>query len=154
MQNIQEVSLGFAEFVSQLIQETFEAILSSQNYQLERYAELQGRLNLPNEAYRTAYNIDDKVGERVQQYFGFIRARLSDFRKFDEIPRKAKCLYHAFHLLYDLDAILESGEPLVRSSGEQRQHILGIREFGDRAVDGICDEESRSLQEEQDRACT
>lgn len=71
MQTIQEVSLGFAEFVSQLIQETFEAVLSSQNYQLERYAELQGRLNLPNEAYRTAYHIDDKVGERVQQYFGF-----------------------------------------------------------------------------------
>ncbi len=71
MQNIQEVSLGFAEFVSQLIQETFDAILSSQNYQLERYAELQSRLDLPNETYRKVYSIDDKVGQRIQQYFGF-----------------------------------------------------------------------------------
>lgn len=70
MQNIQEVSLGFAEFVSQLIQETFDAVLSSQNYQLERYAELQARLDLPNETYRKAYDIDDRLADRIQQYFG------------------------------------------------------------------------------------
>lgn len=75
MQNIQEVSLGFAEFVSQLIQETFDAILSSQNYQLERYAELQGRLDLSTDAYRQAYGIDEKVEDRMVQYFGFIVTR-------------------------------------------------------------------------------
>jgi hypothetical protein len=71
MQNIQEVSLGFAEFVSQLIQETFDAILSSQNYQLERYAELQGRIDLPNANYRQVYNVGSRVPDRIQQFFGF-----------------------------------------------------------------------------------
>lgn len=70
MQNIQEVSLGFAEFVSQLIQETFDAVLSSQNYQLERYAELQSRIDLPNETYRKTYDIDDRLADRILQYFG------------------------------------------------------------------------------------
>lgn len=71
MQNIQEVSLGFAEFVSQLIQETFDAILSSQNYQLERYAELQSRIDLPNANYRQVYNIDSRIQQRLLQILGF-----------------------------------------------------------------------------------
>jgi hypothetical protein len=68
---MKEVSLGFAEFVSQLIQETFDAILSSQNYQLEKYAELESKLNMANNVYLKNYISEDQIEERKLDYFGF-----------------------------------------------------------------------------------
>lgn len=40
-----KVSLGFAEFVGKLIHETFDAVVSSQNYQFNKHEELQEALN-------------------------------------------------------------------------------------------------------------
>lgn len=71
MQNFKEVSLGFAEFVSQLIQETFDAILSSQNYQLEKYAELESKLNLPDALYRESFISNEHIEDKMLSYFGF-----------------------------------------------------------------------------------
>lgn len=65
MANFQEVSLGFAEFVSQLIQETFDAVLSSQNYQLEKYAELQSRLSLPNSTFAALFITPEQVSTKA-----------------------------------------------------------------------------------------
>ncbi|WP_435525477.1 hypothetical protein [Chryseobacterium indoltheticum] len=70
MADFKEVSLGFAEFVSQLIQETFDAILSSQNYQLEKYAELESKLNLPNNAFIEKYITNDEIETKKYEYFG------------------------------------------------------------------------------------
>lgn len=41
----EKVSLGFAEFTAKLIEESFEAILSAQEYQIERYAKLTRAIN-------------------------------------------------------------------------------------------------------------
>lgn len=61
MEDFKEVSLGFAEFVSQLIQETFDAVLSSQNYQLEKYAELEAKMNLPNNVFAEYYITNEQI---------------------------------------------------------------------------------------------
>lgn len=71
MANFKEVSLGFAEFVSQLIQETFDAILSSQNYQLEKYAELESRLNLPHNIFVDNFIGSEQVEAKKLEFFGF-----------------------------------------------------------------------------------
>ncbi|MCO6176226.1 hypothetical protein NHF50_14340 [Flavobacterium sp. NRK F10] len=71
MANFKEVSLGFSEFVSQLIQETFDAILSSQNYQLEKYAALESKLNLPNNAFIKNFISNDEIEAKKYEYFGF-----------------------------------------------------------------------------------
>ncbi len=71
MAEFKEVSLGFAEFVSQLIQETFDAILSSQNYQLEKYLELQNKLKLSNQAFKKNYISNDDIEDRIIEFFGF-----------------------------------------------------------------------------------
>lgn len=70
MENFKEVSLGFAEFVSQLIQETFDAIMSSQNYQLERYTELESKLNMPNSVFIENYISNEEINSRKHEYFG------------------------------------------------------------------------------------
>jgi len=49
--DFQYVSLGFAEFVGQLLTETFEATINAQQYQLRRYAELQAAIDLPDEQF-------------------------------------------------------------------------------------------------------
>jgi len=71
MPDFKEVSLGFAEFVAELIQETFDAVLSSQNYQLERYAEMESKLNLPNSIYIENFISNDEIEARKYEYFGF-----------------------------------------------------------------------------------
>ena len=71
MSDFKEVSLGFAEFVSQLIQETFDAILSSQNYQLEKYAELESRLNLPHNIFVDNFIGNEQVEAKKIEFFGF-----------------------------------------------------------------------------------
>lgn len=71
MSDFKEVSLGFAEFVSQLIQETFDAILSSQNYQLEKYAELESKLNLPHDIYINTFVGMEQVQAKMLEFFGF-----------------------------------------------------------------------------------
>lgn len=70
MADFKEVSLGFAEFVSQLIQETFDAILSSQNYQIEKYAELESKLNLPNKMFIESFISNDEIESKKYEYFG------------------------------------------------------------------------------------
>ena len=71
MADFKEVSLGFAEFVSQLIQETFDAILSSQNYQLEKYAELESKLNLPNKVFIENFISIEQIEAKKLEFFGF-----------------------------------------------------------------------------------
>ncbi|MEZ5059853.1 MAG: hypothetical protein R2879_22700 [Saprospiraceae bacterium] len=89
MNDFKEVSLGFAEFVSQLIQETFDAIQSSQNYQLERFAALESKLNLSDEIFANRYVSSEEIEHKIQEFFGFsisegmkINERLLEF--FDE----------------------------------------------------------------------
>jgi len=70
MEDFGEVSLGFAEFVSQLLQETFDATLSAQSYQLEKISELESSLNLPNERFREMYLSEDMLLEKELDIFG------------------------------------------------------------------------------------
>lgn len=55
MADFQYVSLGFAEFVGQLLTETFEATINAQQYQLRRYAQLQAAIDLPDEQFLLEY---------------------------------------------------------------------------------------------------
>lgn len=71
MSNFKEVSLGFSEFVSQLIHETFDAVVSSQNYQLEKYADLQSKLDLSNEMYKEMFISNEEIDSKRLEYFGF-----------------------------------------------------------------------------------
>ena len=66
-----KVSLGFAEFVSQLIHETFDAILDSQNYQIDKYLGLEKALNTSNSDYKEKYLGDDEINEFLLEELGF-----------------------------------------------------------------------------------
>lgn len=66
-----KVGLGFAEFVSQLIHETFDAILDSQNYQLEKYLELERALSISIQEFRTLYLTDEEIESYINQKLGF-----------------------------------------------------------------------------------
>jgi len=66
-----KVSLGFAEFVSQLIHETFDAILDSQNYQLDKYIELESALNTPNSLFMNKYISNEEYIEFQIALLGF-----------------------------------------------------------------------------------
>ncbi len=69
-----KVSLGFAEFVSQLIHETFDAILDSQNYQLDRYQEFEKALNTSNALFRQNYITDQEFADFQISLLGFVPA--------------------------------------------------------------------------------
>lgn len=70
MNNFNKVSLGFAEFVSQLLHETFEATLSAQNHQMEKYLEIENSLKLPNERFKELYLSDEFLLEKEKDIFG------------------------------------------------------------------------------------
>lgn len=70
MEDFGKVGLGFAEFVSQLLHETFDATLSAQNYQLEKYLELERALKLNSEQFRAQFIADEDVDERETEMFG------------------------------------------------------------------------------------
>jgi hypothetical protein len=69
--NFSKVSLGFAEFVSQLIHETFDAILDSQNYQIEKYLELEKALNTSTAAFQSRYLTTEEINEHLLAEIGF-----------------------------------------------------------------------------------
>lgn len=66
-----KVSLGFAEFVSQLMHETFDAILDSQNYQLEKYLGLEKALNTTSAEFAAKYLTADEINEFITEEIGF-----------------------------------------------------------------------------------
>lgn len=66
-----KVSLGFAEFVSQLIHETFDAILDSQNYQIDKYLGLEKALNTSNTEFADKYLSVEEINEHVIYEVGF-----------------------------------------------------------------------------------
>ncbi|MEL6562066.1 MAG: hypothetical protein AAFQ94_28020 [Bacteroidota bacterium] len=70
MSDFSKVGLGFAEFVSQLLQETFDATLSAQNYQVEKYLELEKALSLPESLFRERYLTDEDVSAAELEVFG------------------------------------------------------------------------------------
>jgi hypothetical protein len=65
-----KVSLGFAEFVSQLLHETFDAVLSAQNYQLEKYSEFEKALSISNEKFKELYLSDADIKSKEIEIFG------------------------------------------------------------------------------------
>ena len=66
-----KVSLGFAEFVSQLIHETFDAILDSQNYQIDKYLGLEKALNTANNEFAKKYLSPEEINEHILDEVGF-----------------------------------------------------------------------------------
>lgn len=66
-----KVSLGFAEFVSQLIHETFDAILDSQNYQIDKYLGLEKALNTANIEFAKKYLSPEEINEHILDEVGF-----------------------------------------------------------------------------------
>lgn len=70
MNSFNEVGLGFAEFVAQLLNETFDSVLSAQNYQLEKYIELENAKNLSSERFFDLYLDEDALAQRELDTFG------------------------------------------------------------------------------------
>lgn len=70
MNSFSEVGLGFAEFVSQLLNETFDSVLTAQNYQLEKYVELENARNLSQERFFALYLDNSVLLERALDIFG------------------------------------------------------------------------------------
>ena len=70
MAEFSKVSLGFAEFVSQLLHETFDAVLSAQNYQLEKYSALEKALGISTRDFRESFVNDDEIKEKEVELFG------------------------------------------------------------------------------------
>jgi hypothetical protein len=72
-----KVSLGFAEFVAQLIHETFDAILDSQNYQIDKYLGLEKALNTSIAEFKIKYLSDEELNTFIIDELGFeIKANL------------------------------------------------------------------------------
>lgn len=68
-----KVSLGFAEFVAQLIQETFDAVLESQNYQYGKYLELEEALNTTSDTvFIQKYITQSEIDEQLLGEYGFL----------------------------------------------------------------------------------
>ena len=72
METMKEVSLGFAEFVSQLLHETFDAILSSQNYQLERIVELRRSMHITEAEFKSKHVTADDILTKKIELIGFV----------------------------------------------------------------------------------
>jgi hypothetical protein len=70
MEDFSKVSLGFAEFVSQLLHETFDAVLSAQNYQLEKYSELEKALSISTSTFKELYISDDEIKTKEIEIYG------------------------------------------------------------------------------------
>jgi len=104
MSQFDEVDLGFAEFVSNLIEETFDATLSAQQHQHEKYAEMISSLALDDlDFYEECIaNSDAEEG-------------LSELEKI-ELAKLRKTL---------LNALIEKGEMprLIVDSGEIRAKL-------------------------------
>lgn len=66
-----KVSLGFSEFVSQLIHETFDAILDSQFYQIEKISEIKRMLEVPNNEFRIKFILDSEFNVFQENLLGF-----------------------------------------------------------------------------------
>ena len=75
MSEFKQVSLGFAEFVGQLLNETFEATLEAQQHQLRRVAELEAALTLPDELFLHLHVDQDTVLEKEMAIAGAPIAR-------------------------------------------------------------------------------
>lgn len=70
MENFTLVSLGFAEYVSQLLHETFEATLGARDYQFERYLEIEEALAMPIHQFRERYISDEDLESFETELFG------------------------------------------------------------------------------------
>lgn len=69
-----QVSLGFAEFVSKLMHETYDALLSTQDHQLERILDQEEMLRWPAEVFRERCVSDEELAEQEQRWFGMMLA--------------------------------------------------------------------------------
>lgn len=66
-----KVSLGFAEFVAQLVHETFDAILDAQSYQIDKYLGFEKALNTPNSEFAAKYLTTEEINEYMLAELGF-----------------------------------------------------------------------------------
>jgi hypothetical protein len=69
-----KINLGFAEFVSQIIKETFDAILDAQNHQIDKFAELNKALQLTEFQFQERYISDTDLIDEYNASLGFIPA--------------------------------------------------------------------------------
>ncbi|MBL9008204.1 MAG: hypothetical protein JNJ46_28350 [Myxococcales bacterium] len=69
-----QVSLGFAEFVSKLLHETYDALLSAQDHQLERILDQEEMLRWPTEVFRERCVRDEDLAAQEQRWFGMMLA--------------------------------------------------------------------------------
>ena len=127
MENFSPVSLGFAEFVSQLIQETFEATLSAQNYQIEKYTELVNSLSLSDERFKEMYLSDDSLVEKELNIFDvIIVAKMSVkedlFNIIEEIFETTKGIVYQKRLT--IDGAKKLKEYVLDSLITERKNIL------------------------------
>lgn len=70
MEDFGKVGLGFAEFVSQLLHETFDATLSAQNYQAEKLLELEKALGYSPARFQEVFVSDEALDEKETELFG------------------------------------------------------------------------------------
>lgn len=136
MADFSKVSLGFAEFVSQLLHETFDAVLSAQNYQLEKYSALEKALGTSTLKFKELYITDDEIKEKEIEFFGAalmenmiipddmlisLKETVPDFdpEMQDKAIRKGKLTPYGVTLLADF--VLES--LVAEKKGEIRQLV-------------------------------
>jgi hypothetical protein len=75
--DVQRVGLGFAEFVGQLLRETFDAVLDAQNHQIQRIAELEQQLSLDTLEFAQRFlSAEDIAAETVALYGSNLQERM------------------------------------------------------------------------------
>ncbi|MBK8260474.1 MAG: hypothetical protein IPK80_03950 [Nannocystis sp.] len=70
MDELRDVGLGFAEFVGQLLCETFDAVLNAQQHQIQRRLELVEALAMSDAAFKARFIGAELVRDREARIFG------------------------------------------------------------------------------------
>lgn len=129
MQNFNEISLGFAEFVAQLLQETFDAALSAQNHQIERYAELTNILNLSASQYSGLYLTNQDLLNKELELFG--------------LPLKEEIMVTE-EMLDRIENLVEDTSDLIK---EERLTSFGVSSLKDITLEITVEEKKSILRE-------
>ncbi|WP_072680469.1 hypothetical protein [Arcobacter sp. LA11] len=77
MSGFQKVSLGFAEFVSTLLHDVFDAAIDAQNHQFEKYMELERMIKLSNEEFANLYLSQNEVLNKEEELFSSVLSKKS-----------------------------------------------------------------------------
>ncbi|WP_258097171.1 hypothetical protein [Marinoscillum pacificum] len=120
MEGFSKVSLGFAELVSQLMHETFDATLSANHYQTNKYLELERALDIPHSKFAALHVSEDEILEKELEIFNVeLTPQVQFTQELDLIISEILGQYDDQPLIWNADQTLS-----VEGSAFLKAHLL------------------------------